>query len=136
METIDKGTGEIIGSKDTAAIRPVFDTLRVFPAKMDDAAKMLHDAMDAVNRFQKSATVTITVSIEPFKSSSGSLVDAPAMISVECTTKLPKPEPEKQIFYRDEEGNPTRIQTRQRDLGFGVSAVTVGGVSVAGAAAA
>lgn len=117
---IDETTGEIV-DKNTAAILPAIDTLRAFPDSMAKAAVALHDAMDAVRAYQKKATVTLTITIEPFKSKSNApLIDEPVIMALEVDVKLPRADPPVQLFFYDEDGNPTREQRRQRDLGLGV----------------
>jgi uncharacterized protein YjbK len=129
-ETVNKSTGEIF-NKDTAAIRPVIDTLRQFPEEMDAAAKQLHSALDAVRAHGKPATVTITMKIEPMKVG---LVEAPLTISVDSDSKLPKNEPEKKLFYQDDQGNATR-QPPQRELDIGVKLAADSGTGGVAAAA-
>ena len=116
---IDKSTGEV--NRDTAAIRPALETLRELPGVLDALAIGIHDAMDAVKMHQKAGKVILIVTIEPWKDKSARLIDEPVMIAGEVETKLPKHEPPKALFYSDEDGNPTRQQKRQSDLGLSVA---------------
>lgn len=87
---------------------------------MSELAEAIHDAIAAVNEYNKAATVTLTVTIAPMKKE-GRLVDAPLLLSGEVSTKLPKPEPAQTLFYLDDDGNPTRTQTRQPDLPLSIA---------------
>lgn len=117
---VDKSTGEVTG-RDTAAIRPALETLRELPGVMDKLAVAIHDAMDAVKTHQKPAKVILTVVIEPWTDKSAKLIDEPVMISGDIDTKLPKHEAPKALFYADDDGNPTRQQKRQTDLGLTIA---------------
>ncbi len=83
---------------------------------MAEMAQAIHDAVSAVNAQNKPGTVTLTVTIAPMKKDTR-LIDSPLLFSGEVSSKLPRPDPAQTLFYVDEEGNPTRTQTRQPDLG-------------------
>jgi hypothetical protein len=87
---------------------------------MAELAQAIHEAIGAVNAQNKAATVILTVTIAPMKKQ-GRLVDAPLLMSGEVSTKLPKPDPAQTLFYLDDDGNPTRTQTRQPDLPLSIS---------------
>lgn len=87
---------------------------------MAEMAQAIHDAVVAVRDQNKGATVTLTVTINPMKKD-GRLIDAPMFFSGEVTTKLPKPDAPQTLFYVDDDGNPTRTQTRQPDLPLSIS---------------
>lgn len=51
----------------------------------------------------------------------GNLTEPVITVETEITTKLPKPEGHRALFYIDGEGNPTTQQQRQRELGLTVA---------------
>jgi hypothetical protein len=79
------------------------------------------EAKEAVNLHGKKAIVTMTIEIAPYKKGTVHLVDEPFVITAGIDTKFPKKDHEATLFFEDEEGNLTRNQTRQRDLGLGVA---------------
>jgi hypothetical protein len=87
---------------------------------MAELAQAIHEAIGAVNAQNKAATVTLTVTIAPMKKDA-KLIDSPLLISGEVSTKLPRPDAAQTLFYVDDEGNPTRTQTRQPDLALSIS---------------
>jgi len=98
------------------AIRPGIDTLRELRdgQVLDEFSMHLHDAVSAVQALGKPAEVSITIKVKPF---SKTRVMNPALaFEAEVTSKLPKPDREGDIFFVDDNGNPTRNQTRQSDL--------------------
>ena len=109
--------------EDPKSIAPALETLRAFPDALATAAVAIHDAMSAVEAYDKPATVTLKLTIEPFKGKSNApLVNAPVLMSLDVEKKLPKAEAPTQVMYADEDGNPSRVPTtRQRDLGLGVN---------------
>lgn len=98
------------------AIRPAIDTLRELREGqvLDELSIHLHDAVSAVQALGKPAEVSITIKIKPF---SKTRVMNPALaFEAEVTSKLPKPDREGDIFFVDDNGNPTRNQVRQPEL--------------------
>lgn len=87
---------------------------------MAELAQAIYDAVGAVNAHNKAATVTLTVTIAPMKRDS-KLREMPLLFSGEISSKLPRQDAEQTLFYIDEEGNPTRTQTRQPDLPLSIS---------------
>lgn len=115
---IDTTTGEVLS---TGAIRPALETLRELPGVLDQVAIGIHNAMAAVREHQKPAKIVLTITIDPWKDKSTKLIDEPVLIAGEVETKLPKHEPPKALFYSDDDGNPTRQQKRQPDLGLSIA---------------
>lgn len=120
---IDHETGEISSNSTQGRILSAINTLKTFPEAMSAAAVGIHDAMEAVRTHQKGAKVVITLTIDPFKGKSNApLIDEPILIGCDVTVKIPKAAPIEQLFYPDEDGNPSRTPPeRQRGLGLGVS---------------
>jgi hypothetical protein len=84
-----------------------------------ELSAVIHEAIQAVKMHGKAAKVTIELTIAPMSKGAENLVEAPIVISDEITSKLPKPEPEKTLFYVDTEGNATRKPgERQTGLDF------------------
>lgn len=123
MPDIDHDTGEISPHSTQGRILSAMETLRSFPEAMSAVAVGIHDAMEAVRTHQKGAKVTISITIDPFKTKSKApLIDEPVCIACDVAVKLPKSAPPEQLFFPDEDGNPTRTPTqRQRGLGLGVN---------------
>lgn len=122
MEDIDNETGEISPHTTQGRILSALSTLKTFPEAMSAVAVGIHDAMDAVRTHQKGAKVTISITIDPFKTKSKApLIDEPVCIACDVAVKLPKAAPPEQLFFPDENGNPARTPPmRQGGLGFDV----------------
>lgn len=106
------------------AIRPAVDTLRELQggAVLDKLAIALKETTEAVKCLTQPGTVTLTITIEPWKKQGAPLTDAPVMFRAEVKSKPPKPEEPADIFFVDESGNPTKEQKpRQRDLGLTIA---------------
>ncbi len=123
MPDIDHETGEISPHSTQGRILSALETLKTFPEAMSAVAVGIHDAMEAVRTHQKGAKVTITLTIDPFKTKSNApLIDEPVVIACDVATKLPKAAAPEQLFFPDEDGNPSRTPAhRQRGLGLGVN---------------
>lgn len=116
---VDQETGEVLPESTQGRILSALDTLRTFPEAMVKVALGIHDAMEAVRTYQKAGKITIVINVEPFKSKSNApLIDEPVVMSCDVESKLPKADPPQQIFYADDDGNPSRTPAhRQRNLG-------------------
>lgn len=120
----------MIQEPSPSAIRPALDTLRELDDGrfLDKLAVQIHDAVSAVTVLGKAAKVSIAIDIAPLTKQG--LSEPVITMETEITTKLPKPDAPKALFFVDGDGNPTTKQQRQRDLGF-----TVAGSEQQGAAA-
>jgi hypothetical protein len=123
MTDIDQETGEISPHSTQGRILSAMETLKTFPEAMAAVAVGIHDAMEAVRTHHKGAKVTISITIDPFKTKSNApLIDEPVCIACDVAVKLPKSAPPEQLFFPDSDGNPTRTPIqRQRGLGLGVN---------------
>lgn len=103
------------------AIRPALDTLRELDEGrfMDKLAVAIHDATSGVTALGKASKVTITLDFAPL--SKQTLTEPVITVDAEITTKLPKPDGHKALFYVDGDGNPTTQQQRQRGLDLTVA---------------
>jgi hypothetical protein len=103
-------------------IRPALDTLRELDERrfMDKLALAIHDATSAVQHLVKPAKITVTIDIAPLTKQH--LSEPAITIEAEISSKLPKPDGHRALFFIDEDGNPTTKQQRQRDLGLSVAA--------------
>lgn len=101
-------------------IRPALETLSELDEGrfMDKLAVRIHEAVNAVTTFGRPAKVTVTIDIDTLKKN---IVEPVITMEAEITTKLPKPESPKALFFVDADGNPTTKQQRQRDLGLSVA---------------
>lgn len=106
-------------------IRPAQATLNELRdgRALEEVAQQIHDAIEAVRQYGKSATVTLEISIAPMKGGQEKLVEPPLIFTAEVTSKLPKAQPEATLFFTDADGNPTRVQTRQRGLDLSVASI-------------
>lgn len=82
---------------------------------MGELALGIHEAIEAVTRLGKSGTVTLTLTVATMKQMH-SLVNPPIIVTGEVTSKLPQPPLPATVFFVDEDGNPTRNQTREPEL--------------------
>ena len=119
MADIDAATGEVNPHTTQGRILSALATLKTFPEAMVAVAVGIRDAMDAVRTHQKGAKVTISLTIDPFKTKSKApLIDEPIVIACDVAVKLPKSAPPEQLFFPDEDGNPSRTPPeRQGRLG-------------------
>ena len=103
-------------------MRPALEVLRELDDQkfMDKLALALHDATQAVTHFGKPAKVNIVIDIAPLTKQG--LVEPVITMESDITSKLPKPEAHKALFFIDENGEATTKQQRQREIGFSVAA--------------
>lgn len=73
----------------------------------------LHQLLEAVKAHGKKGSLTITVVIEP---PSNGVEGAPLPIGIEYAAKAPKAAAPKNLYFLDDEGNPTRQDPRQMAL--------------------
>jgi len=108
----------------SSAIRPALDTLRELDEGrfLDKLAVAIHDAVSGVTALGKAAKVNITLEFAPL--SKQNMAEPVITAEAEITTKLPKPDGHRALFYVDGDGNPTTQQQRQRDLGLSVAGRT------------
>lgn len=106
-------------------IRPAIGTLNELRdgRALEEVSQQIHDAIEAVRAHGKAATVTLEIKIEPMKGGQEKLVEPPLIFTAEVTSKLPKAQPEATLFFTDADGNPTRVQTRQRGLDLSVASI-------------
>jgi len=94
---------------------------------LNQLAQAFHDSIAAVREHGKPATVTFTVTVGTLEGQHN-LVEPPIIMTADVTTKLPKAKPPATIFFVDHDGNPTRNQTRQQDLGLTIAPALQEGV--------
>lgn len=87
---------------------------------MAELTEALHAATQAVRIHNKKATVTLTVTVEPFKEGTQGIAEQPLLLSGEVEAKLPKTAPERSLFFPDVDGNLNKTPQRQADLGLRV----------------
>ena len=87
---------------------------------MNELAQAIHDAMGAAHHFHKAASVNLSITFKPMGTEGVS--DAFEVVAV-VDTKLPKANPPSTLMFKDEEGNPSRQQTRQAEMPFSVAGV-------------
>lgn len=80
-------------------------------------ADHIHDAIAAVKQFGKPAVITLDITVSTMKDQHN-LVNPPVVMAGEVSSKLPKAPPPLTLFFVDEDGNPTRNQTREPELGL------------------
>jgi hypothetical protein len=108
---------------EVTAIRPAMEILRELDEGrfLDKLALAFHEATDGVRALGKTAKISIAIDIAPFKAQ---LVEPVITMEVEITTKLPRPDASRALFYIDVNGNPVTQQQRQRGLDLQVAART------------
>lgn len=111
-------------------MRPALEVLRELDEGkfMDKLALHIHDATQAVTAFGKAAKVSVTIEIAPLTKQG--FIEPVITMESDITSKLPKPDAHKALFFIDENGEATTQQQRQREIGF-----TVAGSEKQGAAA-
>lgn len=104
-----------------SAIRPALETLRELNGGlfMDRLAVAIHDATSAVQHLEQKAKIIITIEIAPL--TKNKLKEPVIGMEADISSKLPKPEAEKDLFYIDGDGNPTTTSQRQPELGLSVA---------------
>lgn len=97
------------------AIRPALETLSELDEGrfMDKLAVKIHDAVSAVTAFGKPATIKVEITIDTLKKN---IVEPVITMEADISSKLPKPESPKALFFVDSDGNPTTKQQRQGGL--------------------
>lgn len=105
-----------------SAIKPALETLRELDEgnHLDKLAVAFHDATSGVTALGKSSKVTVVYDFAPL--SKQGLAEPVITVEAEITTKLPKPDANKALFYVDVDGNPTTQQQRQRGLDLTIAA--------------
>ena len=105
----------------SSAIRPALDTLRELDEGrfLDKLAVAIHDATSGVTALSKPSKVTIVLDFAPLTKQN--LAEPVITVEAEITTKLPKPDANRALFYVDGDGNPTTHQQRQRGLDLSVA---------------
>lgn len=78
-------------------------------AAISEASEAIRLAVDAVKRLGKSALVSIDIKIEP--TGKNALV-----LSAEISTKLPKEEPHRSVFFHDDSNNLYRNNPQQPEM--------------------
>lgn len=104
-----------------SAIKPALDTLRELDEGrfLDKLAVAIHDATAAVTVLGKPAKVIVAIDIAPLTKQG--LTEPVITMESEVSTKLPKPDAPRSIFFVDVDGNPTTKQQRQRDLSLSIA---------------
>jgi len=102
-------------------IRPALETLSELDEGrfMDKLAIAIHDAVSATTVLNKSSKVVVTIELDML--SKPGMVEPVITMESDITTKLPKPDAPKALFFIDGDGNPTTKQQRQRQLGLSVA---------------
>jgi hypothetical protein len=102
-------------------MRPALEVLRELDDTkfMDKLALHLHDGTQAVRQFGRPAKITISIEIAPLTKQG--LTEPVITMESDISSKLPKPEAHKALFFIDENGEATTKQTRQREIGFSVA---------------
>lgn len=105
-------------------IRPAQATLNELSdgRTMIQLAEAIHEAIAAVKQFGKPGVVSLDITVATMKDQHN-LVNPPVVISGEVTSKLPKAPPPLTLFFVDEDGNPTRNQTREPELNLSIAGV-------------
>jgi hypothetical protein len=85
-------------------------------------AEAIHEAVAAVKIHGKPAVVTLDITVATMKGQHN-LVNPPVVISGEISSKLPKAPPPLTLFFVDEDGNPTRNQTREPELPLNITSI-------------
>jgi hypothetical protein len=85
-------------------------------------AEHIHEAIAAVKQFGKPAVISIDITVATMKDQHN-LVNPPVVISGEVSSKLPKAPPPLTLFFVDDDGNPTRNQTREPELNLQIASV-------------
>lgn len=99
-------------------MKDAFSTLKELQkgVVMDELAVAIHEAVSAVQHHGRAADVILTIRIKPLASKG--IEGAPLAFTGEVRSKLPQAEAEATVFFVDEDGNPTRNQTRQQEMPF------------------
>lgn len=102
-------------------VRPALETLRELEGRkfLDRLAIQINEATKAVEHYRKPAKIVITMDISILTNEG--ISEAAVAIKAEITSKLPKAEASKSIFFVDKDGNPTKNMTRQEDLDLHVA---------------
>ncbi|MEV6105738.1 hypothetical protein AB0M28_13625 [Streptomyces sp. NPDC051940] len=87
----------------------------------EEIGKELHTLLEAVRAHGKKGSLSITVVIEP---PSNGVDGGPLPIGVEYAVKAPKPAAPKNLYFLDDQGNPTRQDPRQIALDFRTAPAT------------
>lgn len=116
-------------------IRPALDTLRELDEGrfLDKLAVAIHDAVSASTVLNKPSKVVVTLEIDML--SKPGMVEPVITMESDVTTKLPKPDAPKALFFVDNDGNPTTKQQRQGDLGLKIAGAADSSSANQGAAA-
>jgi len=102
-------------------IRPALETLTVLDNEqfLDKLALAIHDVSNSVKALGKAGKINIEIVVAPL--SKTGLIEPVVTMESEITTKPPKPDAPKSIFFFDEDGNTTTQQQRQRGLDLTVA---------------
>ena len=105
-------------------IRPAQATLNDLNSgqTMVALAEAIHEAISAVKQHGKPAIVSLDITVATMKDQH-TFVNPPVVISGEVSSKLPKAPPPLTLFFVDEDGNPTRNQTREPELPLSIAGV-------------
>ncbi|MFC8515526.1 hypothetical protein [Streptomyces sp. NPDC057257] len=81
----------------------------------EELSDEFHQLLDAVRAHGKKGQLVVTFLVEP---PTNGVESAPLPIGVESTVKLPKPTPPKDLYFLDDQGNPSRTDPRQLAIEF------------------
>lgn len=81
----------------------------------EELSAEFHTLLDAVRAHGKKGQLVVTFLVEP---PTNGVESAPLPIGVESAVKLPKPTPPKDLYFLDDNGNPSRNDPRQLAIEF------------------
>jgi hypothetical protein len=81
----------------------------------EELSAEFHTLLDAVRAHGKKGELVIKLLVEP---PTNGVESAPLPIGIESTVKLPKPTPPKDLYFLDDNGNPSRHDPRQLAIEF------------------
>lgn len=102
-------------------VRPAIETLQHLDGTklLDKLGLAIQEATSATTHLGKKSSITITIDFALLTQKG--LTEPALSITGEINTKLAKPDPEAAIFFTDEDGNPTRNATRQREMNISIA---------------
>lgn len=98
------------------SIRPIVDTLRELRhgAMLDEASEQLAEVVKRVRETGKSGALTIRLTVKP----AGRGAVRTVVIEDDVANKLPEPDKEVTVFFPTEDGNLSRQDPTQMNLGL------------------
>ena len=87
----------------------------------EELSDEFHQLLEAVRAHGKKGELVVKFLVEP---PTNGVESAPLPIGVESTVKLPKPTPPKDLYFLDDQGNPSRTDPRQLAIEFRTAPAT------------